>query len=133
ENKLKINSEIFDAVINNDYERVQALLKLSIIILEARNEHFFTPLHLAVYHGHIEIIKLLLEKGANINAVVENAVKLKEHLEIVTKLDQIFLHNDRDLIQEAYITKEFDLICRKNYLEDYFYKLSNLYDKIQLN
>ena len=36
--------------------------------LEAKDYLYFTPLHLACYHGLLEIVELLLEKGANVHS-----------------------------------------------------------------
>lgn len=35
------------------------------------NKHHLTPLHYAVYHGNLEMVKRLVEKGANIHAIAD--------------------------------------------------------------
>ena len=49
------------------FENVQYLTNLGAQI-EAKDENGWTPLHFAVKKGSLEIVKLLVEKGANIDA-----------------------------------------------------------------
>jgi Ankyrin repeat len=35
---------------------------------QSKGEEGFTPLHFAAFHGNLELIKFLIEKGANIEA-----------------------------------------------------------------
>lgn len=62
------SGEIHDAVRQGDIEKVQALLKQDIKLLNSKDESGSTPLHGAAEHGHIALVKLLLEKGADLNA-----------------------------------------------------------------
>jgi RNA polymerase sigma factor (sigma-70 family) len=36
--------------------------------------HGWTPLHLAAHYGHMEIVRLLVEHGADVNAVAQNSI-----------------------------------------------------------
>jgi ankyrin repeat protein len=56
----------FSAIELNDFKFVYCLLKKD-IDLDIKDKNNFTPLHLAVLKGRYEIVKLLLEKGANLN------------------------------------------------------------------
>ncbi|WP_264376079.1 MULTISPECIES: ankyrin repeat domain-containing protein [unclassified Wolbachia] len=47
---------------------VEALLKIEGIKIDERNEHGFTPLHNAVHKDHKEIVEVLLQAGANVDA-----------------------------------------------------------------
>ena len=38
------------------------------IVVDCRNNNGFTPLMIAVYYGHLEMVKYLVTAGANINA-----------------------------------------------------------------
>ena len=56
--------------------------------INTRNKYRQTPLHLAATGGHIEIVRLLLEKGADINARDIKGTPLhwaasRGHLEVV--------------------------------------------------
>jgi ankyrin repeat protein len=37
-------------------------------IIEIKDKDNWTPLHWAAHKGHVDVIRLLLEKGANVNA-----------------------------------------------------------------
>jgi RNA polymerase sigma factor (sigma-70 family) len=69
-----VDIDIFLACVLGDTEQVAAALKSDASLVQARTgvEHVleadFTPLHLAAKYGHIEIAKLLLKAGADVNA-----------------------------------------------------------------
>ena len=56
-----------------------------------------TPLHLACYFGSLEAARLLIEYGANVNALAQDNVRplgfavMKNRIEIVAKLEQVSL------------------------------------------
>ncbi|XP_069132753.1 myotrophin-like [Argopecten irradians] len=54
------------AIQNGDIARVNELLKQGADVNEVTNSR--TPLHFAADYGQCEVIKILLEKGADINA-----------------------------------------------------------------
>jgi ankyrin repeat protein len=60
--------EIHDASDKGDTAEVKALLSKQPDLVNAKNEKGSTPLHLASYKGHLEMVKFLLEKGADIEA-----------------------------------------------------------------
>jgi ankyrin repeat protein len=60
--------DIFSAVKNNDLEKVNVLIEKDASLVNIKDEAGNTPLHHAVIIGSSETIKLLLSKGADINA-----------------------------------------------------------------
>lgn len=63
------NSSLHISVNNNSIEMVKYFLDKKIKNLNTKNNKGQTALHLAYIKGNEEIIDLLLQKGANINAV----------------------------------------------------------------
>jgi ankyrin repeat protein len=64
----RISSAVFyDAVAGNDLKMVSKLLKRTPF---PADEYGYTPLHVAASYGWTEMIKLLLDNGADVNAVV---------------------------------------------------------------
>jgi len=61
------NEEMLEAVWSNDTKKLKELVKAGVNV-NARNECGWTPLHYAVGGGHLEIVKLLLKSGADVNA-----------------------------------------------------------------
>ncbi len=59
--------DIFEATRNGDYDRVKELLDNGVDVNIINNNN--TPLHYACQHGYIKIVKLLIERKANINAL----------------------------------------------------------------
>ena len=57
------------AVSENKIKLVKKLLAKGEVDLEDKNAMKVTPLHIAAFSGHFEIAKLLLENGANVNAI----------------------------------------------------------------
>lgn len=62
-----LRAELFDAVEKGDAERLNDLIKQG-VDLESKNDRNETPLHVACFFGQYELVKLLLDNGANINA-----------------------------------------------------------------
>jgi ankyrin repeat protein len=62
-------SEIHDASDKGDTAEVKTLLSKQPDLVNAKNEKGSTPLHLASFKGHLEVVKFLLEKGADIEAI----------------------------------------------------------------
>ena len=59
---------IVEAAANGDLEKVEAHLTSGTDINDRYGEKESTALHAAAYHGNLEIVKFLIEKGAEINA-----------------------------------------------------------------
>ena len=59
-------SDIFEYIRNNDLESVKKLIESDNTLLEIGNYLSYTPLHIATFYGHIDIIKYLVECGADI-------------------------------------------------------------------
>jgi ankyrin repeat protein len=60
--------EIFNAVKNNDLEKVKVFIEKDDSLAHTKDEAGNTPLHHAAMIGDVEITEYLLSKGANINA-----------------------------------------------------------------
>jgi ankyrin repeat protein len=64
--------EIFKAAKSGDADRVRALLASDAQLIDARDKDDSTPLHCAVWKGHLSVVSTLLNEGADINAVNQN-------------------------------------------------------------
>lgn len=60
--------EIHDGAQEGDVQAVGVLLDRKPQLVNARNDFGDTPLHVAVKGGRIEVVRLLLQKGADVNA-----------------------------------------------------------------
>jgi ankyrin repeat protein len=60
--------EIFNAIKNNDLEKVKVFIEKDTSLVNIKDEAGNTPLHHAAIIGSVEIIEFLLSKGADINA-----------------------------------------------------------------
>jgi ankyrin repeat protein len=63
--------DLFAAAVLGRLERVRELLREDPAAVNARDEGGYTPLHLAVWNGKLEMAKLLLEHGAEMEAANE--------------------------------------------------------------
>jgi ankyrin repeat protein len=64
--------DIFEAAATGTQDRVEQLLHKDPNSLNSFSPDGWTPLHLAVFFGRVNIAHVLLSKGANINAVSKN-------------------------------------------------------------
>ncbi len=87
ENLGKLNKDLIDAIKNNNYSKVEKLLVHGADVNSTIDS--YTPLILASEWGHIDVVKLLLENGADVNLKTlgnESAVVAayeKDHIEIM--------------------------------------------------
>ncbi len=84
--------DIFKASRNGDYERVKELLDngVDVNIINKNNKNC-TPLHIASIYGHIEILRLLIERGANINALDKSKISSLSYACYHKRLDVVKL------------------------------------------
>ena len=66
------NKEIIKAAKAGDTGRVKALLASDPQLVKARDKDGSTPLHWATWKGHLAIVSLLLDAGADVNAQNHN-------------------------------------------------------------
>jgi len=62
------HADFFAAVEADDLTRVKELLEADSNLVHARDEEGATALHLAAFHAHRDLIDLLCEAGADLNA-----------------------------------------------------------------
>ncbi len=63
------NKNLFDAVQDRDMDRVRALLRANPQAVHSTDHRGATPLHYTALWGYPELTKLMLDKGAKVNAV----------------------------------------------------------------
>ena len=63
------NQDFFVAIKAGDVGRVTQLLDDDPRLLEGRDETGATPLHFAALNGHRELVRLLVDKGADVNCL----------------------------------------------------------------
>ncbi len=72
----KPNINIYEASASGKIEQVRSLLGKEPQLVSSYSADGFTPLHLASFFGHTEIVKILLERKAMVNAVAKNPTKV---------------------------------------------------------
>lgn len=65
---LALCDEIHDAASDGDVEKVQALLKGNPDLVFIKDDFGNTPLHMATFGGHKNVVELLLANRADVNA-----------------------------------------------------------------
>jgi len=65
---MSTSAEFFTAVQTGDTGRVRELLTADPALVRVKDKDGATPLHYATEHGHREIVRLLHDSGADINA-----------------------------------------------------------------
>ena len=67
-NASYLDKQLIEAVRNGNISRVESLLDRGADVNVRAGYYGWTPLMVAVYYGHPDIAKLLIERGANVNA-----------------------------------------------------------------
>jgi glutaminase len=62
-------TRLIDAASRGNIKEITALIELGTVDVSKGDYDFRTPLHLAASEGHSEVVKFLVSKGANINAI----------------------------------------------------------------
>jgi uncharacterized protein len=116
--------DVFDAAGLGDVRRLEILLDLDPLLVEASSTDGYTPLHLAAFFGRLDAVRLLLRSGAPFEAVATNEMAVRplhsavagRHLDVAvtlleagadpnapqhggfTPLDAARQHDDTDLV-----------------------------------
>jgi ankyrin repeat protein len=61
--------ELFNQIRNGNSKAMEILLKNNPKFLEIQDERGSTPLLLAAYYGHVDMVEFLLDKGAQVDAL----------------------------------------------------------------
>lgn len=65
-------NDIHEAARKGNVAKVTELLAKDSRLIAARDDTSATPLHIAARHNHLAVVRLLLEKGADVNATATN-------------------------------------------------------------
>jgi ankyrin repeat protein len=68
--------DVFEAAAVGDYDRVYDHIKFHPELVNTYSSDGFTPLGLASYFGHYDIVKMLIAKGAEVNIYSKNEMKV---------------------------------------------------------
>ncbi len=96
---FELTPGLFDAITNNNIDEIIDILNEGVSV-DALDEDGYSALHTACYYGNDEIIKLLLERGANINVIAPNG-------EDVSKCVKRYF--DSDIESDDDIEMDFDI------------------------
>lgn len=102
--------DVFASAAVGQADRVRELVATDPSLVHARSDDGFTPLHLAAYFGGTEAARVLLDAGADADAVADNPMRVRplhsaaagRHAEIVRML--LDAGADRDAQQEGGFT-----------------------------
>lgn len=86
--KISYRTELFQEIENNNIKKVSEILNKNITQLNEYNIDGLTPLHLGVIKGNAEMINLLLEKGANPNALSLSKNQTPLHLSYINQNEE---------------------------------------------
>lgn len=134
---LPINELIYLASKFGESSLLEFLLKKENLDINIKSKNGLTPLHIACYYGHAEIVELLLNNGANVMSEVtpqnNSSIKLyavsdKEKLE---EIDHKF--NQEEQFGEEDIPNPFDIAFERNHMHILPILMRHIYLKSQLN
>jgi uncharacterized protein len=74
--KKRPRLNLYDACAIGKVDRVKSILKRSPSLLNAYASDGFQPLGLAAFFGHVEVVRFLLESGAEVNTPSQNGLKV---------------------------------------------------------
>lgn len=69
--------DIFEAVAVGDVRQVEALTAKDSAVVEAVADDGFHPLHLAAYFGQPAVVRVLISRGAEVNATAANPSQVR--------------------------------------------------------
>jgi ankyrin repeat protein len=72
-----IDPDVHEAAALGNVERVRTWLDSSGDLIEHRAADGFTPLHLAAYFSHPPVVRLLIERGAGVDAEADNPSRVR--------------------------------------------------------
>lgn len=72
----QVSTSVFEAAALGDVEQLERLLDADAPAASERAADGFMPLHLAAFFGHAGAVKLLLARGADVNAAADNATRV---------------------------------------------------------
>lgn len=70
------NLSVFEAAMTGESEVLKRLVQRDQNLATSYSNDGFTPLHLAAFFGNLEAARFLIEKGANVDAVAKNPMKV---------------------------------------------------------
>lgn len=115
-----ISEPLHNAVRTNNKELVNSLIKEDKELLNKKDRFGYTPLHLASRFNHIEIAKLLIDNGAEVNTQDKygDTPLIDSTKNNFTSISKLLVCNKADvLVEDKYGKKAFD----------YAQKLNNVY------
>jgi ankyrin repeat protein len=65
---------VFQAALSGDAARLKEILQLQPALANTENSDGLTPLGYAAHYGHVETVQVLLEYGANVNALSHSSI-----------------------------------------------------------
>ena len=100
-----VKPDLFEATAVGHIARVREFLKTDPEIINKYSNDGFPPLGLAAFFGHADIVQLLIEKGADVNAPSKNQMKVRPihaavafgDKEVGCKIAKILLENGADV------------------------------------
>jgi ankyrin repeat protein/Tol biopolymer transport system component len=107
--------EIFDAVRSGDYEKVKGLIEKDPGLVKARNARQSIPLHVAVDRDYESIARLLIEKGADVNALNNTGTPL--YYAKSAGIARLLVENGTDI--NAYNPLAWMLVNRRKEVAEY--------------